>query len=187
MSMNVYFVAPPSQDAWIDFTLAVTEVYWLLPDEARPEGITEAGQLFDGMTFETAGLRVSPVPEDDSPNPSMPCVEERVGFFQRPDFFPRLVLILIHNLCPGAVRIERDTQTVGCGWEQPLIWLRHHLQRPELQAPGAVNERVLTDDSVCRHLVQFRDSINTDALAYHWCVIALMDNVWLNPKVERMS
>ncbi|QGA59877.1 hypothetical protein GHA50_05565 [Klebsiella pneumoniae] len=58
MSMNVYFVASPSQDAWIDFTLAVTEVFWLLPEEAPPEGITEADQLFDGMIFEAAGLRV---------------------------------------------------------------------------------------------------------------------------------
>lgn len=32
--MNVYFDKPPSQDAWIDFTLAVPEVFWLLPDEA---------------------------------------------------------------------------------------------------------------------------------------------------------
>ncbi|WP_413715647.1 hypothetical protein IBZ12_01915 [Serratia ureilytica] len=187
MSMNVYFDSPPSQDAWIDFTLAVTEVYWLLPDEARPEGIREAGQLFDGMTFETAGLRVSPGAEENIPMKPMPYVEARVGFFQRPDFFHRLVLILIHNLCPGSVRIERDTHTGECGWEQPLIWLRHHLQRPELQAPEAVNERVLTDDSICRHLVQFRDSINTDALAYHWRVIALMDNVWLTPKEEKMS
>jgi len=92
--MNVYFVASPSQDAWIDFTLAVTEVFWLLPDEARPEGITEAGQLFDGMVFETAGLRVSPESEENIPMQPLPYVEERMEFFQRPDFFHRLVLIL---------------------------------------------------------------------------------------------
>lgn len=85
--MNVYFIAPPSQDAWIDFTLAVTEVFWLLPEEARPEGITEAGQLFDGMIFETAGLRVSPGSEENIPMQLVPYVKERMGFFQHPDFF----------------------------------------------------------------------------------------------------
>ncbi len=162
--MNVYFVASPSLDVWIDFTLAVTEVFWLLPEEARPEGITEAGQLFDGMIFETAGLRVSPGSEENIPMQPMPYVEARVEFFLCPDFFHRLVLILIHNLCPGFVRIE----TAGYCWAQPLFWLRHHLQRLELQAPEAVDERGLTEDSFRRHLVQFRDGISTDALAYHW-------------------
>ncbi|MGP0838113.1 hypothetical protein [Serratia sp. CY85251] len=148
MSMNVYFVAPPSQDAWIDFTLAVTEVFWLLPDEVRPEGITEAGQLFDGMIFETAGLRVSPVSEEDTLMQPVPYVEERVGFFQRPDFFHRLALILIHNLCPGSVRIERNDarRSKYPGWELPLLWLRHYLKRPALVAPGDVDEATMTDD-----------------------------------------
>lgn len=181
MSMNVYFDSPPSQDAWIDLTLAVTEVFWLLPATARPVDIDQASDLFSDAVLDVAGLRFSQQPA------SMLLVQQvRWGEF-RTCFFGRLMLILIHNLCPGSVRIERDTHTAECGWEQPLIWLRHHLQRPELQAPEAVNERVLTDDSVCRHLVQFRDSINTDALAYHWRVIALMDNVWLTPKEGKMS
>ncbi|HGM5336675.1 TPA: hypothetical protein ACKP2J_001090 [Serratia marcescens] len=181
MSMNVYFDTPPSQDAWIDLTLAVTEVFWLLPTLARPADIDQASDLFSGAVLDVAGLRFS------QQSASMLPVQQTSWVEFQTCFFGRLMLILIHNRCPGSVRIERDTQTAECGWEQPLIWLRHHFQRPELQEPEAVNERVLTDDSVRRHLVQFRDSINTDALSYHWRVIALMDNVWLNPKVERMS
>lgn len=164
--MNVYFDSPPSQDAWIDFNLAVAEVFWLLPAIARPADIDQASDLFRDAVLDVAGLLFS-----QQPASMLPVQQARWGEF-RACFFGRL--ILIHNLCPGSVRIERDTQTAECGWEQPLIWLRHHLQRSELLAPEAVNERVLTDDSVCRHLVQFRDSINTDALA-------LMDNVWLTP------
>ncbi|MEL5576508.1 hypothetical protein [Serratia marcescens] len=181
MSMNMYFDSPPSQDVWIDFTLAVTEVFWLLPATARPADIDQASDLFSDAVLDVAGLRFSQQPGHMQP------VQQMLWADSRQSFFGRLMLLLIHNLCPGSVRIERDTHTAECGWEQPLIWLRHHLQRPELQAPEAVNERVLTDDSVCRHLVQFRDSINTDALAYHWRVIALMDNVWLTPKEEKMS
>ncbi|WP_261435879.1 hypothetical protein [Serratia ficaria] len=177
----VYFDTPPSQDAWIDLTLAVTEVFWLLPAAVRPADIDQASDLFNDAVLDVVGLQFSQQPGHMQP------VQQTLWVDSRQDFFGRLILILIHNLCPGSVRIERDTQTAGCGWEQPLIWLRHHLQRPELRAPDAVNERVLTDDSVRRHLVQFRDSINTDDLSYHWSVITLMDNVWLNPKEGRMS
>lgn len=180
MSMNVYFVASPSQDAWIDFTLAVTEVFWLLPEEARPEGITEAGQLFDGMIFETAGLRVSPVAEVNIPMQPMPYVEERVGFFQRPDFFHRLVLILIHNLCPGSVRIERNDSRLSKnpGWELPLLWLRHHLKRPELLAPGEVDEAALADDTILYHLEGYSShNDDPDELLCRWRVIVGMDEV----------
>ncbi len=178
--MNVYFVAPPSQDAWIDFTLAVAEVFWLLPDEARPEGITEAGQLLDGMIFETAGLCVSPESEENSPMQPVPYVEERVGFFQRPDFFHRLVLTLIHNLCPGSVRIERNDSKLAKypGWELPLLWLRHHLKRPELIAPGEVDEAALTDDSILYHLEGYSShNDDPDELLCRWCVIVGMDDV----------
>ncbi|MEB7586100.1 hypothetical protein NGC36_12520 [Serratia rubidaea] len=180
MSMNVYFVASPSQDAWIDFTLAVTEVFWLLPDEARPEGITEAGQLFDGMIFETAGLRVSPEPEENIPMQPVPYVEERVEFFQRPDFFHRLVLILIHNLCPGSVRIERNDTRLSKypGWELPLLWLRHHLNRPELVAPEDVDEATMTDGSTLFYLAKYSTLIDyPNDLPCHWRVIVWMDEV----------
>lgn len=178
--MNVYFVATPSQDAWIDFTLAVTEVFWLLPEEARPEGITEAGQLFDGMIFETAGLRVSPGAEENIPMQPLPYVKERVGFFQRPDFFHRLVLILIHNLCSGSVRIERNDAKLSKnpGWELPLLWLRHHLKRPELLAPGEVDEAALADDSILYHLEGYSNhNDDPDELLCRWRVIVGMDEV----------
>ncbi|CAI1049635.1 Uncharacterised protein [Serratia entomophila] len=179
MITTVYFDKPPSQDAWIDLTLAVTEVYWLLPATTRPVDINQASDLFSGAVLDVAGLQFSLQPGHMQP------VQETLWIDSRQDFFGRLMLLLVHNLCPGCFRIERDTHTAGCGWEQPLIWLRHHLQRPELKAPDAVNERVLTDDSVRRHLVQFRDSINNDELSYHWSVITLMDNVWLNPGLSR--
>lgn len=34
MLTTVYFDKPPTHDAWIDLTLAVTEVFWLLPATA---------------------------------------------------------------------------------------------------------------------------------------------------------
>ncbi len=171
MITTVYFDMPPSRDAWIDLTLAVTEVFWLLPAMIRPADIDQASDLFSDAVLDVAGLQFSQQPGHMQP------VQQTRWIDSRERFFGRLMLLLIHNLCPGSVRIERDTHTAGFGWEQPLIWLRHHLQHPELQAPDAVNERVLTDDSVRRHLVQFRDSINNDDLAYHWSVINQMDNI----------
>lgn len=176
MSMNVYVVTPPSQNAWIDFTLAVTEVFWLLPYEARPEGVTQAGQLFDGMIFETAGLRVSPASGESIPMQPLSYVEERVGFFQRSDFFHRLVLILLHNLCPGSVRTERNDARLSNypGWELPLLWLRHHLKRPELVAPGDVDEATMTDDPLLFHLVFHLTKHSTQS---HWPVVVWMEEV----------
>lgn len=157
MSTTVYFDAPPSQDAWIDFTLAVTEMFWLLPASARPAGIDVAGQL-------------SSWPADTLP------VQEIVPGDEASDFFNRLVLILIHNLCPGCVRIERELSSQS-GWEQPLIWLRHHLQRPALSAPGYVDAAAMGDRSICLHLERYRESLCNADLPYHWQVITWMDEV----------
>ncbi|PKR39252.1 hypothetical protein CU560_14205 [Serratia ureilytica] len=54
-----------------------------------------------------------------------------MGSFSALIFFTRLVLTLIHNLCPASVRIERNDAKLSKnpGWELPLLWLRHHLKR----------------------------------------------------------
>lgn len=170
MSTTVYFDAPPSQDAWIDFTLAVTEMFWLLPASARPAGIDAAGQLFAGGAFAGPGIRLSSWPADNLP------VQEIVPGDEASDFFNRLVLILIHNLCPGCVRIERELSSQS-GWEQPLIWLRHHLQRPALSAPGDVDAAAMGDSSIRLHLERYRDSLCNAEIPYHWRVITWMDEV----------
>lgn len=183
MLTTLYFDKPPTQDAWIDLTLAVTEVFWLLPATARPADIEQAGHLFNAAGLDVAGLQFSRLPA------SMVPVQQTCWVEFRTSFFGRLLLILIHNLCPGSLRIAREAPAAGCGWEQPLIWLRHHLQRPELMAPGTVDEQVLKDDSVRLHLVQFRDSIDCRDIPYHWRLIQWMDEVLPHriPFTERMA
>ena len=166
----MYFDTPPSQDAWIDFTLAVTEMFWLLPASARPAGIDAAGQLFAGGAFAGPSIRLSSWPADNLP------VQDVVSGDDESDFFNRLVLILIHNLCPGCARIERSLSNQS-GWEQPLIWLRHHLQRPALSAPGDVDAAAMRDSSICLHLERYRDSLCNAEIPYHWRVIKWMDEV----------
>lgn len=169
MCTIIRFNKQPTQEEWIDFTLAVTEMFWLLPAAARPNGIDQASSLFRDSVFslwaERQGLVLSPQ--------LSPIIRRGNWPDDREDFFARLVLILLHNLCPSYACIERDE--LASGWELPLIWLSHHLKRPELIAPGYVDEKVLGNSSIRMYLMQYRDRIDGVNTCYHWSVIAWMD------------
>lgn len=60
----------------------------------------------------------------------------------------------------------------------PLLWLRHHLKRPDLIAPGEVDAAALADDSILYHLAGYNShKDDPDELRCRWRVIVGMDEV----------
>jgi predicted metal-binding membrane protein len=77
---TVYFDTPPFQDAWIDLTLAVTEVFWLLPAAVRHADIGQASDLFSDAVLDVAGLQFSQLPGHMQPVQQTLWVDSRQDF-----------------------------------------------------------------------------------------------------------
>lgn len=133
-------------DAWQDFVLHVTDAYWKLPPMLRPhthegnkarcayELFPEPGVLSIGGSASGLGLTISRNKGEDE-------ATDRKRVYMSPytdDFFWRLVLVLLHNLCPGHSRISASMGEV-C-WTIPVYWLKTHLGL-ELHMPqNSVNQ-----------------------------------------------
>ena len=65
---------------------------------------------------------------------------QELDFQHQPcDFFARIVMVLLHNLCPGSFRIHSSDE--GRSWALPLRWIEQHLglpEQPTLTAPQPV-------------------------------------------------
>lgn len=55
---------------------------------------------------------------------------QELDFQHQPcDFFARVVMVLLHNLCPGSFRIHSSDE--GRSWAIPLRWIERHIGLPE--------------------------------------------------------
>ena len=122
----------PSQ--WHNFTLAVTEAFWLLPVHLRPCSPT------NGTRMERASM-MYPSPEifAFSGKDEGDYISKGVMFTQdlssdlsietkgQPiDFFTRIALILLYQHCEGCYEISSSAG--GISWALPVRWaIRHHL------------------------------------------------------------
>ena len=65
---------------------------------------------------------------------------QELDFQHQPcDFFARIVMVLLHNLCPDSFRIHSSDE--GRSWALPLRWIEQHLglpEQPTLTAPQSV-------------------------------------------------
>ncbi|MGQ6434051.1 hypothetical protein ACUNER_17700 [Serratia sp. IR-2025] len=100
MLTTVYFDKPPNQYAWIDLTLAVTEVLWLLPATARPADIEQAGHLFNATGLEVAGLQFSLLSASILPAQQTCWIEFRTGVSGTSTCWPRPVIPIANGQNP---------------------------------------------------------------------------------------
>ncbi|EMR0519986.1 hypothetical protein R2Y32_003918 [Klebsiella pneumoniae] len=135
---------------WHAFVLAVTETFWQLPVRLRPgntylPSLNRAADLFqlpDVMAFcgDTGGS-VWPVNVtlERERNRNTLSIQELDFHHQPCDFFARIVMVLLHNLCPGSFRIHSSDE--GRSWALPLRWTELHLglsEQPTLTPPQPV-------------------------------------------------
>lgn len=152
----------PSQ--WHRFTLAVTEAFWLLPAQLRPYKplgfeMNRASELFDDegtVTFnhkDSAGYCCNPFylrqTLSDDFQPYRKVESQRC----RQDLFVRIVLVLLHNICPGCYHI---TSSCPQSWRFAQRWLAWNMdmftKAPEdipasFVIPGAVEHLLLVKTS----------------------------------------
>ncbi len=118
--ISLNFCQPATREAWAGFTLAVTDAFWLLPSAVRPQGILTAGDLFSGealvllhgrhasagqtLTLSPRAMTSDNLHRDDTAYCSLHLTNAQE------DFFARLVMVLLHNLCPGYA----DIRIAGC-------------------------------------------------------------------------
>lgn len=123
-----------SLNQWQNFTLAVTEAFWLLPVHLRPCSPTTGARM-------ERSSEMFPSPEvfvfggkDEGSYVSrgvMICRGQTSDFVietegQPVDFFTRIVLILLHNHCEGCFEITSSAG--GVSWSLPVRWaIRHNL------------------------------------------------------------
>lgn len=71
------------------------------------------------------------------------------------DFFARIVMVLLHNQCPGSFRIHSSDE--GRSWALPLRWIERHLglpEQPTLTAPQPVLKTPVRGDAFDSLLLQ---------------------------------
>lgn len=135
---------------WHAFVLAVTETFWQLPVRLRPgnmylPSLNRAADLFpvaDVMAFcgDSGGCfwPVNMTIERERSHNTLSIQE--LDFQHQPcDFFARIVMVLLHNLCPDSFRIHSSDE--GRSWALPLRWIEQHLglpEQPTLTAPQPV-------------------------------------------------
>ncbi|MCX8967024.1 hypothetical protein EHW66_19195 [Erwinia psidii] len=151
---------------WQAFILAVTETFWQMPARLRPgnaylPSLNRAADLFpvaDVMAF--CGDRVAcglpPGMTVGRTRCSTLQIHQTLNFHRQPcDFFARVVMVLLHNLCPGSFRV--DSSDSGRCWALPLLWVKRHLglpQGPGLRAPRPVPETPAGNDAFEALLLQ---------------------------------
>ena len=187
--MTLVFKKHVSQKQWIDFTLAITEVFWRLPAQARPKGFNYACDLFDGETIRMFHHSRSKRARRVLPLYLSPCpqIVEQTAYWpdDKEDFFARVVLILLHNICPG--HSEISLTPVNYGWELPLAWLHHHYQYPQLKAPESINERLTLAGNVSFHIQQYCLGINDVDAQAHWKMILEAQEALLSRRIAHME
>lgn len=134
VSYNVKHAEWISPSQWQNFTLAVTEAFWLLPLHLRPCSPTNGARM-------ERSSEMFPSPEvfvfggkDEGSYVSrgvMICRDQTSDFVietegQPVDFFTRIALILLHNHCEGCFEITSSAG--GVSWSLPVRWaIRHKL------------------------------------------------------------
>ena len=151
---------------WHAFVLAVTETFWQLPVRLRPgntylPSLNRAADLFpvaDVMAFRgDTGGSVWPVNMtiERERNRNTLSIQELDFQHQPCDFFARIVMVLLHNLCPGSFRIHSSDE--GRSWALPLRWIERHLglpEQPTLTAPQPVLKTPVRGDAFDSLLLQ---------------------------------
>ena len=81
---------------------------------------------------------------------------QELDFQHQPcDFFARIVMVLLHNQCPGSFRIHSSDE--GRSWALPLRWIERHLglpEQPTLTAPQPVLKTPVRGDAFDSLLLQ---------------------------------
>lgn len=148
---------------WQNFVLAVTDTFWRLPPILRPydgqhRALTDVSGLFPdsgvlAFSGETdAEHRPDVITVERIRSNNTLCVQEFTSQHQPYDFFSRLVMVLLHSLCPNNFRVHSSAGEAS--WSMPLRWLNRNLGWPVLSAPlspssvtvmaGVVDELLLT-------------------------------------------
>ncbi|MCW6034403.1 hypothetical protein [Pantoea sp. JK] len=151
-------------EQWSRFTEVLKEAFWLLPAQLRPYKplgfeMNRASELFDdegSVTFNhknSAGYCCNPfylrqMLSDDF-QPYRKVESQRC----RQDLFVRIVLVLLHNICPGCYHI---TSSCPQSWRFAQRWLAWNMdmftKAPEdipasFVIPGAVEHLLLVKTS----------------------------------------
>ncbi|GAA3592256.1 hypothetical protein GCM10023078_19920 [Gibbsiella greigii] len=144
---------------WHAYVLAVTEAFWQLPEILRPTSqdkqfatISRSSELFPEpsmLAFCGEKSRPACLTIERVRSRNVLTIQE-LDFQQQPcDFFARVVMVLLHNLCPGHFRVH---STAGSSsWRLPQRWAECHLnmtlttpQQPTSQPPSfEVDTRVV--------------------------------------------
>lgn len=151
-------------EQWSRFTEVVKEAFWLLPVQLRPYKplgfeMNRASELFDdegSVTFnhkDSAGYCCNPFylrqTLSDDFQPYRKVESQRC----RQDLFVRIVLVLLHNICPGCYHI---TSSCPQSWRFAQRWLAWNMdmftKAPEdipasFVIPGAVEHLLLVKTS----------------------------------------
>ncbi|MFJ5162399.1 hypothetical protein ACIP6T_24900 [Pantoea sp. NPDC088449] len=151
-------------EQWSRFTEVVKEAFWLLPAQIRPYKplgfeMNRASELFDdegSVTFnhkDSAGYCCNPFylrqTLSDNFQPYRKVESQRC----RQDLFVRIVLVLLHNICPGGYHI---TSSCPQSWRFAQRWLAWNMdmftKAPEdipasFVIPGAVEHLLLVKTS----------------------------------------
>lgn len=151
-------------EQWSRFTEVVKEAFWLLPALLRPYNplgfeMNRASELFDdegSVTFnhkDSAGYCCNPFylrqTLSDDFQPYRKVESQRC----RQDLFVRIVLVLLHNICPGCYHI---TSSCPQSWRFAQRWLAWNMdmftKAPEdipasFVIPGAVEHLLLVKTS----------------------------------------
>ena len=125
---------------WHAFVLAITETFWQIPVRLRPgnmylPSLNRADDLFpvaDVMAFcGDSGSCFWPVNMTIERKRSHNTLSiQDLDFQHQPcDFFARVVMVLLYNLCPGSFRIHSSGE--GRSWAMPLRWIERHIGLPE--------------------------------------------------------
>jgi len=81
---------------------------------------------------------------------------QELDFQHQPcDFFARVVMVLLHNLCPGSFRIHSSGE--GCSWAMPLRWIERHIglpEQPSLTTPQPVLQTPVSEGAFDSLLLQ---------------------------------
>jgi len=153
-----------NDEQWFRFTDAVKEAFWLLPAQLRPYkqlgfDMNRASELFDeegSVTFnhkDSEGYCLNPFylrqTLSDNFRPYRKVESQRC----KQDLFVRIVLVLLHNLCPDSYHI---TSSCPQSWHFAQRWLAWNMdmftKAPEkisasFVIPGAIEHLLLVKTS----------------------------------------
>ncbi len=151
-------------EQWFRFTQAVKEAFWLLPAQLRPckqlgFEMHRASELFDdegSVMFnhkDSAGCCCNPLYLRQTLSDKFPAYQKVESQRCKQDLFVRIVLVLLHNLCPGCYHI---TSSCPQSWRFAQRWLAWNMdmftKAPEdipasFVIPGAVEHLLLVKTS----------------------------------------